>query len=63
MSESKYCPICKVKHFDIEVYRHWLLEYGDKGKVFKSSGRKSRKQEQIERWREIVDRHGVRQGD
>ena len=55
-----YCEICKHFHYPVEVYRRWLLKHGDKGKVFKSSGRKSRQQEQIERWRGIVERHGTR---
>ena len=55
----KYCDICKQEHFDIDVYREWLMEYGRDGKTFKT-GRKNSRQKQIDRWREIVERHGTR---
>ena len=56
----KYCKICNIPHFDIEILRGWLFEYGDKGKTFKSSKKRNKSGEQIDRWREIVERHGTR---
>ena len=55
-----YCAICRFHHFEVDTYRDWLMRYGDKGKVFASSKRKSKQHEQIERWRGIVERHGTR---
>ena len=56
----KYCETCKISHWDIKDIRSWVMKYGDKGKTFKSSKKRNKSGEQIDRWREIVERHGTR---
>lgn len=48
-----YCAVCRFHHYEVATYRDWLMKYGKTG-----SSKKSK--EQIERWREIVERHGTR---
>ncbi len=45
----EYCAVCRFHHYDVDTYIAWLLKYRNK-----SSGRKH-----VDRWRAIVERHGV----
>ena len=56
----EHCDLCGFAHYDIETYRTWLLKYGGDGKKFLSSGKRNKAGQQIDRWREIVERHGTR---
>ena len=46
------CAVCGFPHYDVSVYKEWLTKYKDL-----TSRPKSKQQEQIERWRGIVERH------